>query len=230
MGFATVTVSSRSVCGRGPVMKIMKSAIAATMLLGAVVSAPAWAATTVINFDNGSENALVGATYAALGVTFGGATFTSNFGLAGSSGALGINSTTQGFLFGSDNAITGSFTGSIANVTIRGIDVGQAGIRLEAYSANNILIGFDQFFGPDVGVGTFHDLSVSGSNIANFRVFQALSSGGGNAFGDGVLFDNLSFTTAAVPEPATWGMMILGFGMIGAASRSRKVKTSVKFA
>ena len=35
---------------------------------------------------------------------------------------------------------------------------------------------------------------------------------------------------AAVPEPATWGMMILGFGMIGAASRSRKVKTSVKFA
>jgi hypothetical protein len=35
---------------------------------------------------------------------------------------------------------------------------------------------------------------------------------------------------AAVPEPATWGMMILGFGMIGAASRSRKVKTTVSFA
>jgi hypothetical protein len=35
---------------------------------------------------------------------------------------------------------------------------------------------------------------------------------------------------AAVPEPATWGMMILGFGMIGAASRSRKVKTTVTYA
>jgi hypothetical protein len=35
---------------------------------------------------------------------------------------------------------------------------------------------------------------------------------------------------AAVPETATWGMMILGFGMIGAASRSRKVKTNVNFA
>ena len=35
---------------------------------------------------------------------------------------------------------------------------------------------------------------------------------------------------AAVPEPATWGLMILGFGMIGAASRSRKVKTTVSFA
>lgn len=35
---------------------------------------------------------------------------------------------------------------------------------------------------------------------------------------------------AAVPEPATWGMMVLGFGAIGAASRSRKAKTTVKFA
>ncbi|MEG3125756.1 PEPxxWA-CTERM sorting domain-containing protein [Sphingomonas sp. GB1N7] len=34
---------------------------------------------------------------------------------------------------------------------------------------------------------------------------------------------------AAVPEPATWGLMILGFGMIGAASRSRKVKTTVAY-
>ncbi|KQS04966.1 hypothetical protein ASG11_12480 [Sphingomonas sp. Leaf357] len=34
----------------------------------------------------------------------------------------------------------------------------------------------------------------------------------------------------AVPEPATWGMMILGFGMIGAAARKRSVKTTVKFA
>ncbi|MBN8808384.1 MAG: PEP-CTERM sorting domain-containing protein [Sphingomonas sp.] len=34
--------------------------------------------------------------------------------------------------------------------------------------------------------------------------------------------------TAAVPEPATWGMMILGFGLMGAALRRRK--TSVAFA
>lgn len=49
-------------------------------------------------------------------------------------------------------------------------------------------------------------------------------SAGGNAFE----FDNLS---AAVPEPAAWGMMILGFGLIGGALRRRSsVKTSVKFA
>ena len=28
--------------------------------------------------------------------------------------------------------------------------------------------------------------------------------------------------TAAVPEPATWGMMLLGFGLVGAAARRRR--------
>jgi hypothetical protein len=45
--------------------------------------------------------------------------------------------------------------------------------------------------------------------------FAARDSGGDNsAFIDGV-------TVAAVPEPATWGMMILGFGLIGGALRRR---------
>jgi hypothetical protein len=34
-------------------------------------------------------------------------------------------------------------------------------------------------------------------------------------------FDNVSFT-AAVPEPATWAMMLVGFGMVGAVSRYRR--------
>ncbi|MFT3976389.1 MAG: PEPxxWA-CTERM sorting domain-containing protein [Sphingomonas bacterium] len=34
---------------------------------------------------------------------------------------------------------------------------------------------------------------------------------------------------AAVPEPATWALMIVGFGMVGAAMR-RRSKTSVRFA
>ena len=32
--------------------------------------------------------------------------------------------------------------------------------------------------------------------------------------------DNLSLT--AVPEPSTWAMMIVGFGLVGAAARRRK--------
>ena len=35
-------------------------------------------------------------------------------------------------------------------------------------------------------------------------------------------FDGLAATTAAIPEPATWTMMILGFGAAGAMLRSRR--------
>jgi hypothetical protein len=34
----------------------------------------------------------------------------------------------------------------------------------------------------------------------------------------------------AVPEPATWAMMIGGFGMVGGAMRRRRVSTKVSFA
>lgn len=33
-----------------------------------------------------------------------------------------------------------------------------------------------------------------------------------------------------VPEPATWGMMILGFGLIGTALRTRRQKVTVSYA
>lgn len=38
-----------------------------------------------------------------------------------------------------------------------------------------------------------------------------------------------NFGTAAVPEPAAWGMMIVGFGLVGAAMR-RRTKVTVNYA
>ena len=68
------------------------------------------------------------------------------------------------------------------------------------------------------GVVTY---TVTSGALLNGATF---GSTGGNAFE----FDNLS---AAVPEPAAWGMMILGFGLVGGALRRRPAtKTTVKFA
>lgn len=39
--------------------------------------------------------------------------------------------------------------------------------------------------------------------------------------------DNIA---AAVPEPATWAMMIFGFGLVGSTLRNRKSRTKVSFA
>jgi hypothetical protein len=41
-------------------------------------------------------------------------------------------------------------------------------------------------------------------------------------------FDDLTFSTSAVPEPAAWGMMIVGFAAIGSAMRRRR--TNVAYA
>lgn len=41
-----------------------------------------------------------------------------------------------------------------------------------------------------------------------------------------VQFDNINVSTptAAVPEPATWAMLIAGFGLVGGAARSRRIR------
>lgn len=45
------------------------------------------------------------------------------------------------------------------------------------------------------------------------------------ALGDYSTTGNISGTfAAAVPEPATWGLMIAGFGMVGFAARRRRIK------
>ncbi len=49
------------------------------------------------------------------------------------------------------------------------------------------------------------------------------NSGGGAAIKSSFLLHDVPAPVRAVPEPATWAMMIGGFGMIGGAMRRRKV-------
>lgn len=72
--------------------------------------------------------------------------------------------------------------------------------------------------GYDPNVDATYEISwdVSGKKIA--------------AMNDTIYINQGAGATGAVPEPATWGMMILGFGLIGAAVRRRNVRTTVRFA
>jgi PEP-CTERM motif len=173
---------------------------------------------TDIDFDSGSNGAAVGSFYA--GLTFSGASFTSNFGLSGSSGPLGIASTTNNYMFTAAQAITISFATAISSFGIDVIDLGSNGFTVEAYDAANTLLGSSTEFGPDVGVGHFDKVSVAYDGISSVRMFQALST-----FGDGVLLDNLSYEASAVvavPEPSTYALMALGLAGLGIAARRRR--------
>lgn len=97
--------------------------------------------------------------------------------------------------------------------------------------------GFDLFDLGDVGRTT---LTASYGNTAVTLFGDFVGTSGNQAFagftsatpftkvtinntesGDVVYFDNIRFG-AAVPEPATWAMMLVGFAMVGAAVRRRR--------
>lgn len=68
----------------------------------------------------------------------------------------------------------------------------------------------------------------AGGLSGNLFLIGAASSSNSN---DSFKLRGLTATAIpAVPEPATWGMMIGGFAMAGAAMRRRKAATSVRFA
>lgn len=74
-----------------------------------------------------------------------------------------------------------------------------------------------------------------GAGQHSFTLNGTLNSNGRN--GTAAIGGNVSFALApnAVPEPATWALFILGFGVIGSSLRRRSarstlVKSSIKFA
>jgi hypothetical protein len=106
---------------------------------------------------------------------------------------------------------------------------------------------FDYYFYADTTYATFINFQLDNplTGMADVRSFintdseggaptAELNTSGGNFAGrvvtSGSLISSVDRPVAAVPEPATWAMMFLGFGMIGGAARYRSRKTNVAYA
>ena len=89
--------------------------------------------------------------------------------------------------------------------------------------------GYDAPYGALVGrIGSSYQLlgaNFSGPAWATgtLELFYWDSNQGDNA-------GSIAFDINAVPEPATWGMMIMGFGVMGAAMRRRRQQVRVTYA
>ncbi|MES2291037.1 MAG: PEPxxWA-CTERM sorting domain-containing protein [Pseudomonadota bacterium] len=111
------------------------------------------------------------------------------------------------------NSVAGTFGGTMQNA--------QVGFGTNIFAQLNIggtPLGFTQFGGPDLFS------LVNGSPVFKVGTFTL------NSIVSGSSSLRISAATAAVPEPATWAMMLVGFGSIGYAMRRRaKVRTTVQF-
>ena len=103
-------------------------------------------------------------------------------------------------------------------------------------------------FGPNMQYAAFASPTPirfsNGGNLIGLRAVTATGTYYGYAFSTNNLLNSIGFETvagavvtattaipAAVPEPASWAMMIIGFGLVGAAWRKRsRIRTSVTFA
>lgn len=184
-----------------------KAAIAGALVAAAAVATPAQAATLVGNINLNVGNCAV--------------TCSGFFGAG-----AGVPTFDDYFTLNLPN--NGSVASQIGEITVRGD------------------VAFTNVFLKEVGTGTIYNFSVSNTGGAGkvssatllptssiaAGAYELYIAGTNNVVGNAY---SGSITLAAVPEPATWALFILGFGAVGATLRRRntalrQTKASLTFA
>lgn len=100
---------------------------------------------------------------------------------------------------------------------------GDLGNQTYTVSMDGNLIATDSVITGQAFSGKSQTFSVSDSGSHVLAYTALVSAGDNTAFIDGV-------SVVAVPEPATWAMMLLGFGMVGVGLRYRRKSTTARVA
>lgn len=192
-----------------------KGSIMRTLLIGGALlcaSMPVQAATIIVDATANSRN--------------GGSAY--NFGTVIAGRAITVTSSTDDLWSAGDLPRFSDGNGLVAPRFATGSDesgqpVGtQIGMNFGSYSFD----GFSAPYGALVGrIGSTYQLlgaNFSGTTwgTGNLELFYWDSNNGDN-FGD------IAFNVTVVPEPEVWALMILGFGVAGAALRRRKPRLAI---
>lgn len=97
------------------------------------------------------------------------------------------------------NWISGVYTSEVDTIVVQAFD-----------AANNLL-------GSVTSSDEFISLSFTGMARITFDDFTA---------GDGYVLDDLQYTVTAVPEPATWALMLVGLGSLVSIYRRKRTSTA----
>jgi len=184
----------------------------------------------IIDFDDGTQGAAITNQYSSLGVTFSNARF-DNFVSPDEAGVGAGGLKLVGNGAGSDsiysptaaNPIVATFDFGITGFSIRALNVGANGARIEAYNSIGTLLDFDQAFGTGLGVDNHPLLASSAQPIFSILLFTPLS-----VTTEGMLWDNMSFTRAGVPNavPLPAAVFMLAPALLGFMGLRRKAKNT----
>jgi len=134
---------------------------------------------------------------------------------------LGVGSFSDSFVFIIDQNGLGS--GSISTV-LSGLPMGATDVDFTSVIFNNGVMDYI----VDTTTGALEQGGLTNIPITfgteNSLTVNYISRGQGSYSG------TLSFSPAAVPEPATWAMLLFGFGAMGMMVRRRKQKVGVAYA
>jgi len=147
--------------------------------------------------------------------------------------SYGDHTTGQGLYLVANGATTANTTvyASSSIAVIAGKSYTFGGFFSNAYADSpaqiDFLVSLDG--GPATSIGTYTIAAGAGVwNGASFNFNSGTATSAVLSFvdlnlaGDGNDFGIDDITLTAVPEPATWGLMIVGFGLVGFAARRRR--------
>ena len=193
-----------------------RHALIGALLLSAAL--PAAAATHVIDFEELANGNMGTSQLAYPGV----ATFTGTGNLFINGAGVGKDLCTFGSL-GCNGTVTVSFAGAVSNLRFTTLGDNLANSRLF------VTLGFAGQ--PDVSVARPVDGATWQKDFHDFSAYSGITSlvlSSDDIYGLAYddfhfdLADNGGGTPGGVPEPAGWALMILGFGLAGAALRRQR--------
>jgi hypothetical protein len=198
------------------VMKILWSILPALAATSAIVALASPATATVINFDDISvaSGNLVAITNPYQGFNWSNTIAENNL-AAGTGYNNGIVSQTNAAYNG---------TGALASFSaVSGTFVFNSGYFTGAFGTENIVVsdnnGDSTTFQVNASTPTLESFNWTGVSTVYINAVNSVQ-------GSQIVFDNLT-VNAAVPEPATWAMMLLGFAGIGFMAYRRKSKPAL---
>jgi len=197
-------------------------------LFAVLISLSNTAQADFVNFDDGTSGDLVGSFYSSLGINFSNTAWIANkIGITYQAGVVEYDTNgqataplsirdagTQGWNTSSSPLVI-AFDTPQQYVSILGVNVGHAGVRMDAYDSisGGILLGSDERYGinptgetgPHAGNLWSHEehlIGVTAPNIMRVELYRPNPTAN-----DGVHYDNLTFDPVPVPGAILLGMI-----------------------